>query len=311
MSKIKYWTNEELQLLKENYSDLNVTLLSLSNLIGKSKEAIIQKASKLNIVRYKKSEDHLQYLKDNYWNLEISHEVFEEKLNRNWNAIRFIAKKLKLKRSVSYECVSDYFDNINAWEKAYIMGLLWADGHNSVVENRITIGLQEQDKHILESISNIIQKDKPLMFKPGRMAPGYKQKSKNQYVLRISNKTISQKLLEYGMTPNKTKTLEFPTCISDQFLSAFILGYFDGDGCIYLSEKRNSFSICGTLDIITKIKEILINKCKVSDTKIRQLKNLHDIAWTKKEDIKNIRTFLYTSSTLFLQRKYDKFYSIN
>jgi len=310
--KIKSWTVEQLKLLKNHYADSNISIKELSKLIGRSEQAIIQKACKLKIHRFSQIKDSsIEFLKNNYHNLQIPHKIFEAEIGRSWPTILLLAKSLGLKRTISYTPNSNYFNSIDCWEKSYIIGLFWADAHNSIIENRISIGLQEQDKHILESINNIIQKDTPLMFKPGRIAKGYRQKSKNQYVLRIRDKTISQKLLEYGMTSNKTKTLKFPTCIPDQFLSAFILGYFDGDGCIYLGKKcSNKVSICGTLSMLTEIKRILIENCNVSDVKIRQVGNIYDIAWSKKEDLKNIRSFLYSNATLYLQRKYNKFHSI-
>ena len=62
--------------------------------------------------------------------------------------------------------------------------------------------------------------------------------------------------------------------------------------------------------MLTGIKKILIENCNVSNVKIRQIGSIYDVAWSKKEDLKSIRSFLYTNATLYLQRKYDKFHSI-
>ena len=51
----------------------------------------------------------------------------------------------------------NYFDEINSEEKAYFLGLLYADGcnHNLDKKKKISISLQEEDKFILEQFSRI------------------------------------------------------------------------------------------------------------------------------------------------------------
>lgn len=246
------------------------------------------------------------YPDNNFSLLEIS-----ELIGKPQEIVRNKANNMKIKRRVKYKINSNYFDKIDSWEKSYIIGLLWADGHNDVLKHKITLSLQEQDKHILDSINAQLNHNRPLMFKPGRLAPGYKQKNKNQYVLRICDKNISKTLEGYGMNPDKTKTLEFPTCVPDQFLSAFILGFFDGDGTISIKDKKyNIFSICGTLNMMSHIKSVLITECCVDDVQIRQVKSIYLITWANKLQLQKIREFLYKDATLFLTRKKDKFYSI-
>ena len=65
----------------------------------------------------------------------------------------------ELKRK--YPIVEDFFDEINTEEKAYILGLLYADGYNDTNRNSVSLGLKETDREILDKITVLIQPTKP------------------------------------------------------------------------------------------------------------------------------------------------------
>ena len=100
-----------------------------------------------------------------------------------------------------YSIDEHYFDQIDTPNKAYILGILWADGCNSVNDHHVTLSLQERDRHILEDIQHELNMNNKLMFlnrnkdNPNRS---------DQYRLNISNKHISQRLCALGMVNNKT-----------------------------------------------------------------------------------------------------------
>ena len=71
---------------------------------------------------------------------------------RNWNSLR------------KYNINEHYFDNIDTPNKAYILGLLYADGYNNTSINAIRLSLQEDDKQILEDISKELDYNAPLIF---------------------------------------------------------------------------------------------------------------------------------------------------
>ena len=64
-----------------------------------------------------------------------------------------------------YTINEDYFDIIDTEEKAYLLGFLYADGNHFTKKNRITIGLQEKDKHILEKFNELIGSNRPLFLR--------------------------------------------------------------------------------------------------------------------------------------------------
>lgn len=63
-----------------------------------------------------------------------------------------------------YHCDDNYFDVIDTQEKAYILGLLWSDGHNCVDLGKVNIQLQEQDVDILKEINKETKNERPLYF---------------------------------------------------------------------------------------------------------------------------------------------------
>jgi hypothetical protein len=135
-----------------------------------------------------------------------------------------------------YEIRYDFFDKIDSHAKAYFLGFLWADGHNerdrTGTRCNVTIQLQERDEHILKYFRDLLypKRDKPLYYRVRKSAS-------NMWKLSIRTKSISDALLRLGMVGNKTVESHLPP-ISDEFMGSFMLGYFDGDGCIYLSKTR-------------------------------------------------------------------------
>ena len=46
----------------------------------------------------------------------------------------------------------------------------------------------------------------------------------------IGNKKLTYDLINHGVVPNKSKTIEFPHLNSKELELSFLLGYYDGDG---------------------------------------------------------------------------------
>lgn len=45
-------------------------------------------------------------------------------------------------------------------------------------------------------------------------------------------------LSKHGCVPNKSLILKFPTTLPNELVNDFIRGYFDGDGSVYINNKR-------------------------------------------------------------------------
>ena len=226
----------------------------------------------------------------------------------------YMAKsKSELKRK--YPIQEDFFDDINTEEKAYILGLLYADGYNNTDRNSVTLGLKESDKDILDKITNLIQPTKPLQY-----IDAYKSRkktsfenSKNQYRLVIANKHISQRLVELGCGKAKTHKLTFPTeeQVPSHLIRHFIRGYFDGDGSVS-GDKQKLFSFEGTINFLLSLQQILIKELSFSETKLCQRhkdrdNTIRSLRYCGINQCILFRDWLYKDATIYLERKKNIF----
>ena len=141
-----------------------------------------------------------------------------------------------------YDIDENYFEKIDSPEKAYLLGLIYADGCNYTPTNTVTLCLQEQDKHILEDIKELLHYNAPLKkIKPK------KESHQISFVLTIHSKKISTDLTALGVMQNKTFKITFPDINKDLF-SHFIRGYFDGDGCISKTGRGAKCNIVSSYD---------------------------------------------------------------
>jgi hypothetical protein len=203
-----------------------------------------------------------------------------------------------------YSLDEHFFDVVDTQEKAYIIGMLWADGCNYTPRNTVRLGLQSGDRNILDDISKLIGSDKPLQFVKGRDG------EQDTYALNIINQHMSRVLDNLGMHKAKSLILKFPEWLDRALYPAFIRGYYDGDGGLSKKEHTYRVQIVGTADICNSIMEILNDigiTSKIYDTAYNDITKSLYIG--KKDNVKNFLDYIYKDSTIHLQRKYDLYIS--
>lgn len=212
-----------------------------------------------------------------------------------------------------YTLDDTFFDIIDTEEKAYFLGFLYADGNNNIKNNTITLSLVETDREILEKLSNCIQSNKPLWYANTQKTKTLKN-TKNQYRLLLCSNKLSTSLIKLGCVPNKTHILTFPSeeQVPKELQKHFIRGVFDGDGCIYVHYKNlkdSSFSIYGNRIFLECLQKCLMENCNLKKTKLysRLIDNTIALRYSGLKQISRIYTYLYQDSTIFLNRKYEKF----
>ena len=196
-----------------------------------------------------------------------------------------------------YSINENFFDVIDTEEKAYFLGFLYADGCNATNRNAVILSLKEDDRDILEKLNSLLQPKKPL----GRTKYG-------QNTLMISNKHISQRLIELGCHRAKTYSLVFPSekQVPKYLVRHFVRGYFDGDGWV----GKNSICIVGTIDFCNSLSSLLKNKfdinCYIRARHPERKNNIRMLEINSRQ----ARVFLkwiYSNSTIHMQRKYDRY----
>ena len=158
----------------------------------------------------------------------------------------------------------DYFANINSIEKAYWLGLLWADGWISKkVRNKngnpnLIIGLKQSEPHIeiIENYCDAIGFNQ-LYLKNYRN----KEFKTWSYQAKFMNNKFAFYLIQLGFIVGNKKSLsiELPLLKSTQKVGArslylgFLLGYYDGDGT-----RGRTYITSGSIKFISQI-QVMFN----------------------------------------------------
>lgn len=211
-----------------------------------------------------------------------------------------------------YKLNETYFDNIDTPNKAYILGFLYADGNNCMTKQTIRIGLQEEDKQILEDMRKEIGSENPLVFQDNSNKHTFGYNYKNMWILNMYSKHMCETLKSHGMIPNKSLKVKFPD-IDKSLYSHFIRGVFDGDGCIHNAKgkTRHLCSIVGTYDLCNFLKKLF--ETMNIQSHVREASNHNGITavleiW-KTESVIKFLDYIYQDAEMFLDRKYKRYLS--
>jgi|ERR1035437_490442 intein-encoded DNA endonuclease-like protein len=220
--------------------------------------------------------------------------------------MRILKNNNVARRQSAYTLDECYFNNIDTPEKAYILGLLYADGGLREDAYSISITLQEKDKDILDKINKLLGSDRVLYF-----TPKPNEKCQNYYTLCICNKQMCSDLIKHGVTQNKTFLLRLPQ-IDNKLFFDFIRGYFDGDGYVYFDKRRaktGSWGIVSNKIFCEDIKRHLDTLNINSRIYIHSTRNplSAELRIGKCSELEKIFSLMYNNSTIHFDRKYNKF----
>lgn len=139
-----------------------------------------------------------------------------------------------------------YFRHIDAPVKAYVLGLLAADGYVDD-EGRIGIDLAVADQSAVALVRD--------QLCPSGRVRIYARKSRGTPRARfqVGSVGMARDLAALGIGPRKTHSLAWPERLPQVFDNSFICGYFDGDG--HLNPVRGPYwTVCsataGLLDVM-------------------------------------------------------------
>lgn len=198
---------------------------------------------------------------------------------------------------------NDYFEKIDSSDKAYFLGLIFADGNIRSISNSkkcFSICLTKNDSYLLEIFNKYANFNV-------RLGESHKEdKSKSRMYISIYSLKIFNDLYNLGVEENKSrKNIYFPK-IPKKYYSHFIRGYFDGDGIAY---SKGYIGFCGSYTLLKEIHSILIENLKINNVKItyNKFNNIYYMTWASKKDCSKIFNYLYKDKKdLYLIRKYEK-----
>ena len=213
------------------------------------------------------------------------------------------------KKKVKFEL----FNNEITEESAYILGLLWADGHILVNKKATIINCIETDINDVEKV--FLKTGDWLISKPIKKTFNGKE-VKNQKKISTTTWGLfnilkeNEYIIKSFSSPNKILST-----IPVKFKKYWYRGYLDGDGCIKLGKKYGvevvftgtyeqdwvfMCELCDDLDINFSIDRRIVKKGKYSHFRVN-----------KKNDVKTLLDFIYHEyDNIGFSRKFGKYQDI-
>lgn len=199
------------------------------------------------------------------------------------------------KKGSKYIFDEDVFENIDSENKAYWLGFIYADGcimKKNGGSDILMFTLKKSDFKHLYKFCDLIRLDKEKV-----------KIYKDTVRLEISSNKIVEDLKKHGVTYRKTFKVKYPK-IDKNLMKHFIRGYFDGDGCLTISESNKIFKLIGTEDLIKNIQNYFIESIEgITETKIIEDSNMFNYYKNGAVQTLKIMDHIYSNPRIFLNRK--------
>lgn len=235
----------------------------------------------------------------------ISNKLNIPKYTLRKSKIHLINKEVD--RIETYYTNLDYFNEINTEDKAYYLGLIYADG--SVDTKRLRLELQKEDCYIIKKWRDIISPNRPI----------YYSKRKNKKAtgcLTLNSKYWLDKLKVYNIEPRKSFHNTSLSKLSKEMMPHFVRGLFDGDGSVYINSNALRIKFIGNTLSIKELIDYLVKEINITPVKLHTGKpyKIYTSYFTiaRKNDIKKLYDYMYDNSCFYLNRKkqlFDIYYS--
>lgn len=234
--------------------------------------------------------------------------ILNRKYNNKWG--------LRKKQTFKYEFNENYFDEIDTEEKAYWLGFLMADGFITTKRKRIKnnhpineaqsfgITLSIVDIHHLEKFRKCLNSNHPIHIY--KNYNGSFNNGTQTCRLLIGNQHTVDSLKKWGIVENKTFFCKMPL-IEEKYKLAFIRGYSDGDGSIYITKtEKFGWNFTGTKELLTEILKTLNKEnLKMEQRWPERNNNNWSVTIYGKVQVLMLLDKIYENATIFLDRKYE------
>ena len=191
---------------------------------------------------------------------------------------------------------------------AYWIGFCAADGYirSNDREQALHLRLKASDADHLNALKEGLCADAPVQYLPNGGYPAA------QLILR--DEALVQALIQWGVTPNKSKTLSWPESLPDTLAPAYIRGYFDGDGTVYHRQRRSANSrwretvcrfISGSVPFLTRLADELSQRgIQVRKIYRNQKSNTYVLPLSgTRSNLIAFAALMYEGSSVALERK--------
>lgn len=191
------------------------------------------------------------------------------------------------------------FDTLDA-KKAYILGILWADGCYRFYHGSHYLLLCMTDREPVDLLREIVRSScnvREVKHEKWRTAYWF-----NQGGLHY----LGPKLVEWGWALNVKREVKIP--LSPELERDFIRGYFDGDGCVGLYKNYHKMqpkvSFAGYYDILSWLQERIGGNLS-RPSMDRRGNAMYRIQLTSRKNVKAFYDKTYYPGCTCLKRKLD------
>lgn len=198
----------------------------------------------------------------------------------------------------------DYFEVIDTEEKAYWLGLMYADGHVVSSYPKVGISLHIQDKHHLEKFIKCLDSNYPVNLYSATTSYGHTEYAR----IIITSEKMHKDLQRHGVLKHKSNILKFPTTVPNHLLRHFMRGYIDGDGCISKGNDWFYLGFVSTPEFIEGAVSFLednLGKIKYRTRKREEHHIVTDCRFNTKSGYE-VLGFLWDNNSICLERKWSK-----
>ena len=296
------FSEEENNFVIENYEAMTQKEIGLH--LNRKEVSVKDRIKKLGLSKVPKkswTDIELETLK-HVWHRE--NDYMKHFPDRTYPSVMHKAWELGLNRDGrgGYDIDHDYFKIVDE-TRAYILGFIAADGNIYTKRSRLTITQHSSDRYLLDRIKEEMKSKRPIF-----------ERENGVHDIVITSREIIQDLVKIGFTDNKSLTIG-KLNIPEKYMSHFVRGYFDGDGCAcHYYEKKNksipklNVTILGTESLLMWIRDSAVNKENLPSNSVFKIKgkNVYKLTYDDRTALK-FRDWIYRDSQIHLNRKYDKF----
>jgi hypothetical protein len=197
----------------------------------------------------------------------------------------------------------DVFNELTP-EALYWIGFLYADGSIESARPRITLSITCTDKEHLRKFAEFIGRDLKVLTLSKREDTKEFSNANPLCSVKFSSTKIYERLKLLGFSNSKSSFIE---CHSELSHSRdFWRGVVDGDGWIYISDRKKGIGLSGTKETLVAFRGFLNNNgipIKQNPYKDKR-KNVHKMDIHGNGQNNPTVDLLYKDATVYLDRKY-------
>lgn len=307
----RVWTNEEKQDIVKSFQE-GTTFKELQSRYNAHYLTIKKVLDEFNVNTYSKrrwTEKQKQDILEMYTKKSMTVTQIKKVYTTHAREIGKILKEFGvdtsyyMSRRVNRNVNKDFFEVIDTEEKAYILGLLIADG--CVRERRpgqLYLALELIDKDMIERVKKEINIDSSTHNTVRKR--DYIKNEKPTYSFQVTENKLCTDLAKYGVVPMKTKVTDWLTQdIPDTLKRHFLRGLFDGDGSIGCYKNKWTIALINNhpkflRDVGQWIEDLLGFNCPT----VSKTSTSNRIIYTGKK-AKEVMKLLYQDNNISLKRK--------